>query len=44
MDDYYTARGWDVTTGLFTKERLRDLDLEDFVDEFHEKGFVAGMK
>ncbi|MCK5009386.1 MAG: hypothetical protein KAS98_02790 [Deltaproteobacteria bacterium] len=31
MDDYYKARGWDLETGLFTRKRLKDLDLEDIV-------------
>ncbi|GAF69611.1 unnamed protein product, partial [marine sediment metagenome] len=27
LDEYYTARGWDVETGLPTREKLRDLEL-----------------
>jgi aldehyde:ferredoxin oxidoreductase len=28
LDDYYTARGWDRTTGCPTPEKLAELDLE----------------
>ena len=40
MDDYYTARGWDLETGIFTEERLRSLDLADLLPELKIKGFV----
>ena len=29
LDEYYTARGWDVQTGLPTSEKLQELDLDD---------------
>lgn len=41
MDDYYTARGWDKETGLFTEESLRLLDLADLLPELKSQGFVA---
>jgi len=28
LDDYYDLRGWDVTTGIPTRERLKDLGLD----------------
>ena len=27
LDEYYTERGWDVATGVPTKEKLEELDL-----------------
>lgn len=33
MDDYYRARGWDVATGIPTREKLEHLELEDVADE-----------
>ena len=32
-DEYYTLRGWEVSTGLPTKEKLEELDLKDVVAE-----------
>ncbi len=32
LDDYYDERGWDKTIGLPTKEKIRELDLENFSD------------
>ena len=28
LDEYYKVRGWDVTTGIPTPEKLRELGLE----------------
>ena len=41
MDDYYRARGWDPTTGLFRKKELNSLGLSDLIPELEAKGFVA---
>lgn len=41
MDDYYVARGWDVKTGLFKREKLEDLGLTDMIDELGEKAIDA---
>lgn len=32
-DEYYTLRGWDVSTGLPTKQKLDELDLKDVATE-----------
>jgi aldehyde:ferredoxin oxidoreductase len=40
MDDYYTARGWDVKTGLLTETGLRKLDLQDMIPELAGRGFL----
>jgi len=37
MDDYYDARGWDVETGLFKKNKLEALGLSDIISELGEK-------
>jgi aldehyde:ferredoxin oxidoreductase len=36
-DDFYTLRGWDLTTGVPTRATLESLDLKDVADEL-EKG------
>jgi aldehyde:ferredoxin oxidoreductase len=36
LDDYYTARGWDVKTGCPTGEKLRELNLDDVAEELGE--------
>jgi aldehyde:ferredoxin oxidoreductase len=40
MDDYYAARGWDVETGLPTRKKLIDLDLEDIVPALAKSGLI----
>lgn len=37
MDDYYLARGWDVETGLFKKDKLEALGLSDIVEDLGDK-------
>jgi aldehyde:ferredoxin oxidoreductase len=32
LDEYYSLRGWDVKTGLPTREKLTDLRLEYVAD------------
>ncbi len=32
-DAYYDFRGWDRTTGIPTKEKLQELDLEELIDD-----------
>jgi aldehyde:ferredoxin oxidoreductase len=33
LDDYYDERGWNIETGLPTREKLVELDLEDIADD-----------
>jgi aldehyde:ferredoxin oxidoreductase len=33
MDEYYSARGWDLETGWPLPETLRALDIEDVIPE-----------
>ena len=40
MDDYYVARGWDVETGLPTRKKLIELDLEEVVSALAESGLI----
>lgn len=40
MDDYYSARGWDVETGLPTQKKLTELDLEDIVPALAKSGLI----
>jgi aldehyde:ferredoxin oxidoreductase len=37
LDAYYGFRGWDQASGIPTADRLRQLDLEEFVSEFWPK-------
>ena len=41
MDDYYQARGWDLATGLFKADGLRDLGLADLIPELEPRHFLA---
>jgi len=40
MDEYYSLRGWDVKTGLQTKEKLEALELSDIVPEMRKAGHL----
>ncbi|MFC1815725.1 aldehyde ferredoxin oxidoreductase C-terminal domain-containing protein [Thermodesulfobacteriota bacterium] len=37
MDEYYTARGWDLETGIPKREKLEELNLEYSADEMEQK-------
>ena len=41
MDEYYATRGWDVGTGLFCADGLKELGLGDMLPELAAGGFVA---
>jgi aldehyde:ferredoxin oxidoreductase len=41
MDEYYTLRGWDVTTGLQKRERLEVLGLSGIVPEIQRRGLLV---
>ena len=36
-DAYYEFRGWDKTTGIPTREKLRELELQDLIDDLWAK-------
>jgi len=38
LDDYYTARGWDVKTGLPTRRKLEELGLREAADSLEKLG------
>lgn len=40
-DEYYGLRGWDVPTGLQTRNGLQALDLGDVADSLDEQGLLA---
>ena len=40
LDEYYTARGWDVATGLPSTQKLRSLGLGDVADDLASRGIV----
>lgn len=40
-DEYYLLRGWDVATGLQTRKRLEELDLEDVATRLEEAKMLA---
>jgi aldehyde:ferredoxin oxidoreductase len=33
LDDFYAACGWDSMTGIPTRQKLHDLDLDDIADQ-----------
>ncbi len=33
LDEYYTERGWDINTGVPTREKLKELGLENVADQ-----------
>ena len=39
-DEFYQWRGWDVTTGLPTGEKLRELQLEDVAGDLSTRGLL----
>jgi aldehyde:ferredoxin oxidoreductase len=41
MDEYYMARKWDVKTGLFTVDGLKELGMEDLLPELKQLGFIV---
>jgi aldehyde:ferredoxin oxidoreductase len=40
LDDYYDERGWNIETGLPTREKLVELDLEDIADDLAQRGIL----
>ncbi len=38
LDDYYQARGWDVKTGIPTKEKMEELGLKSAAEELKKMG------
>lgn len=38
LDDYYDERGWDIKTGIPTRETLLDLRLDNVVNDFEKRG------
>lgn len=39
-DDFYTARGWDVKTGIPTREKLIEIGLEDMAEMLEKEGVI----
>jgi len=39
--EYYALRGWDVATGLQTREKLRELHLPEVADALERRGLLA---
>lgn len=38
LDDYYTARGWDLKTGIPTRKKLEELGLQSVAEELEKFG------
>ncbi len=38
--EYYALRGWDVESGLQTKTRLRELELNDVASDLEKRGLL----
>jgi aldehyde:ferredoxin oxidoreductase len=43
-DEYYGLRHWDVATGLQTRGKLEDLELEDIAQDLEQRGLVAPLQ
>ena len=41
LDEYYELRGWDIGTGLPTKEKLTELGLKDIAVELTASGRIT---
>jgi aldehyde:ferredoxin oxidoreductase len=41
-EEYYQLRGWDVRTGLQTRQGLTELDMPEVADELESRGLLAG--
>jgi len=40
-DEYYGLRGWDVATGLQTREALEKVGLPDVAQDLNKRGLLA---
>ncbi|HEY96114.1 MAG TPA: hypothetical protein G4O15_14390 [Dehalococcoidia bacterium] len=40
LDEYYRLRGWDINTGLPTKDKLNELGLNEIVPALEQQGLV----
>jgi aldehyde:ferredoxin oxidoreductase len=40
LDDYYDERGWDIETGMPTKETLVETGLKDVAEDLKKRGFI----
>ena len=40
-DEYYSYRGWDVTTGFQTVSKLEQLELKDIAEDLAQRGLVV---
>lgn len=38
--EYYQLRGWDVTSGLQTKAKLKEVGLQDIIEDLESRGLV----
>ena len=40
LDDFYDERGWDIETGIPTREKLEELGLMDIADDLAQRGIL----
>jgi aldehyde:ferredoxin oxidoreductase len=40
-DEYYRIRGWDIATGLQTRQPLESLGLKDVADDLEQRGLLG---
>lgn len=40
LDEYYAARGWNVASGVPTREKLRELGLDAVISDLAERGII----
>jgi aldehyde:ferredoxin oxidoreductase len=41
LSEYYELRGWDKSSGLQTKQKLVELDLEDIAEGLTQRWLIA---
>jgi aldehyde:ferredoxin oxidoreductase len=41
LDDYYDERGWDIKTGIPTKDTLLELGLGDVAKDLKKRGCIG---
>jgi aldehyde:ferredoxin oxidoreductase len=44
VDDYYDERGWDIETGIPTRETLEEIGLRDVADDLAEQGILPARR
>jgi aldehyde:ferredoxin oxidoreductase len=41
LDEFYSIKGWDLSSGIPTREKLEKVDLKDVADELDKLGLYS---